>query len=116
MMCAIKYIKGDFMNNYNSAELINKVREALNKQADAIRGADIFVSAEGGDVTLKGVVDSQKEREKAIEIVRNVGGVSSVKDTFRIMADQQDTGVHGPSSAFDMATDNQGCSPSGRVG
>jgi Predicted periplasmic or secreted lipoprotein len=104
------------MNSYSSEELINKVRDALNKQAEAIRGADIFVSAEGGDITLKGVVDSQKEKEKAIEIAKSVGGVSSVKDAFRVMAEQPDTGVKGPSPAYDMSTDNQGCSPSGRVG
>ena len=93
-----------------------KIKERLTILADAVKGADIFDSVVGGNVVLKGVVDSQKEREKAIEIARGVDGVQSVKDEFRVMDEQPDTGVKGPSPAFENASDDQGCSPSGRVG
>ena len=104
------------MKDQNNDALFAKIKESLTKQADAIKGADIFVSVVDGNVVLKGVVDSQKEREKAIEIARGVDGVQSVKDEFRVMDEQPDTGVKGPSPAFENASDDQGCSPSGRVG
>ena len=65
-----------------------------------------------------GVVDSAKERDKAVEIAKGVEGVKSVRKEFRIMADQPETGMNASSKgrAYDTPGDEQGCSPSPRVG
>ena len=106
------------MNKQNNDQIISKVKEALTKSAEQIKGADIFVSAEGGRVTLKGVVDSNRERDKAVEIAKSVEGVTSVDEEFRIMADQSFAGLQDNPAmpGFDNANSDQGCSPSPRVG
>ena len=106
------------MNDKNNDQMVTKVKEALQKKAGDIKGADIFVSVEGENIILKGVVDSAKERDKAVEIAKSVEGVKSVKEEFRILADQDqpDAGMKDTQHPGYKSSDDQGCSPSPRVG
>lgn len=104
------------MIDQSNDPLVKKVKEALHKHAVEIKGAEIFVAVSGKKVTLKGVVDSKKEGEMAVQIASRVQGVESVKEEFKIMA-------KGPSSGDDTGRpkvaetdEGQGCSPSPRVG
>jgi len=99
-------------------EIIKKVKEELQNKAKEIKGADIFVSVENDAVILKGVVDSKKEAEKAVQIAKSVSGVKTVKEEFRILSEQKQPGDMGTSAhpGYSITNDDQGCSPSPRVG
>lgn len=58
--------------------------EALQKHGVTLQNLDVKVK--GDTVTIKGVADSQAEREKAILIVGNVKGVEKVQDDIRVAA------------------------------
>lgn len=105
------------MNKQHHDQLIKKVKEALHKHADAIKGAEIFVSADDSGITLKGVVDTKRERDKAMEIVRGVAGVKAVKQEFKVLSEQKRPAANNkPHSGHSLTSDDQGCSPSPRVG
>ncbi|MBC6981050.1 LysM and BON domain-containing protein [Caulobacter sp. 17J80-11] len=58
--------------------------QALQKHGVTLQNLDLKVKGE--TVTIKGIADSQSEREKAILIVGNVKGVEKVDDDIRIAA------------------------------
>lgn len=74
--------------NAKEGALISEVKKALTNHA-GLEGADIFVSAVNQDITLKGIVDTQSERDKALDVARGVDGVMSVSSKLRIMADEE---------------------------
>lgn len=51
---------------------------------DAVRGRNVSVMAESGVVTLRGTVESQAARERAVSIAREVEGVRDVRDELNI--------------------------------
>jgi|GEM_PF-5919966 len=105
------------MNKKHHDQLIKKVKEALREHADKIKGAEIYVSADDKGVTLKGVVDTKRERDKAVEIARGVEGVKAVKQEFTILSEQKKPDARNtPHPGHTLTTDDQGCSPSTRVG
>lgn len=53
-------------------------------EEDAIRDADIEVAARNGTVTLSGTVESDQARQRALEIARDVRGVTQVHDELRV--------------------------------
>lgn len=61
----------------SDAWITTKVKTALLAD-DMVKGMDINVSTKGGEVTLAGVVDSDKARNRAIEIAHKTEGVKSV--------------------------------------
>jgi len=52
---------------------------------DELRGADIRVSTQDGIVTLQGMVRSEADRQRALEIARTTTGVVSVADRLVVM-------------------------------
>lgn len=107
------------MNDNIDNGLISKVKEALQKQAQDIKSADIFVSVLNGEVILKGVVDTPQERDKALEIARKVEGVQSVQSEMKVMSERDKTDPslqNTPHPGYENPGDDQGCAPSGRVG
>jgi osmotically-inducible protein OsmY len=63
--------------------LVTKVKSKLLADRD-IAGLDINVDSFKSVVTLKGVVDSAAERDKALEIARSTGGVRGVRSQLYI--------------------------------
>ena len=51
---------------------------------DAVRGRDVNVSTQNGVVTLRGTVDSESARQRAVAIAREVDGVTDVQDQLRV--------------------------------
>ena len=51
---------------------------------DSIRAASIDVDTDGSVVTLTGRVDSQAEKERALQLARETDGVTSVVDRLRV--------------------------------
>ena len=81
------------MKDQNNDALVAKIKESLTKQADAIKGADIFVSVVDGNVVLKGVVDIKKECQKALEFAGGVDGDMSDKEELQVRGDHSDTAI-----------------------
>jgi hypothetical protein len=105
------------MNKKHHDQLIKKVKEALREHADKIKGAEIFVSADDKGVTLKGIVDNKRERDKAVAIARGVEGVTAVKQEFTILSEQKKPDARNtPHPGHTLTSDDQGCSLSPRVG
>lgn len=108
------------MIDQSNDPLVLKIKEALKKHAKDIKGADIFVAVDGSKAILKGVVDSKKERDMAVEIALRVNGVDTVKEQFQILATQGEgystTGDDTGRPKIDETDEGQGCSPSPRVG
>lgn len=61
-----------------------ELTQALQKHGVTLQNLDLKIK--GDTVVIKGVADSQTEREKAILIVGNVKGVEKVDDDIRIAA------------------------------
>lgn len=53
-------------------------------EEDAIRDEDIDVAAQNGTVTLSGTVESEQAKQRALEIARDVRGVTQVNDELRV--------------------------------
>ncbi len=104
------------MSDQNNDPLVKMVKEALQKHAEEIKGADICVAVSGKKVTLKGVVDSKKEGDMAVKIASQVQGVESVMEEFQIMPKGELTGDNTGRPDVGETDDAQGCSPSPRVG
>lgn len=106
-------------NNHNDDLLIANIKTALQQYAQDIKSADIFVTVVNKEVILKGVVDTPQERDKALEIARKVDGVQSVQSELKIMSENDKTDPSlqkTPHPGYANPGDDQGCSPSGRVG
>ncbi len=69
------------MDNRQSLE--DRVESALS-MAPELRGADIKADNDEGRITLKGIVDTPLQRERAPELARTLAGVSSVVNELRL--------------------------------
>jgi hyperosmotically inducible protein len=49
-----------------------------------VKARDIHVESDGTGVTLTGVVDSEAERKRAVELAKETEGVTSVIDHIRV--------------------------------
>jgi hyperosmotically inducible protein len=67
---------------------------------DDVKARDIRVSARDGVVMLRGVVDSEQEREEALSIARNTDGVERIEDQLSVGGAplQSDAQVTAPGS------------------
>ena len=52
-----------------------------------ISGFDIDVDVEAGNVTLTGNVDSDAERQLAVEIAKNASDVKNVEDNLQVITE-----------------------------
>ena len=76
---------------------------------DDVRGRDITVVARDGAVTLRGAVESESARQRAVALAKEVEGVKQVNDELRVEPQQTaDARVPGPSA------ENQPTGTSGR--
>jgi len=67
----------------DDATITTRVKTALLNAPDVV-GASIDVNTTTGVVTLSGIVKSQGEADKAVQIARGIGGVKDVKSTLQI--------------------------------
>ena len=51
---------------------------------DSVRGRSIAVDANGGAVTLRGVVETEQARQQAVTLARSVEGVTAVNDELQV--------------------------------
>lgn len=68
----------------NDAEIRDQVEDKVD--ADQIADADLDVEVKDGVVRLKGTVDSQTDRLRALTLARSTDGVKSVVDEIRVAA------------------------------
>ena len=68
--------------------LVQRVKSSLNDNS-VYKFPDVKVETYQGTVQLTGFVDSQEQKLKAEEIVRNVRGVASVKNDITMKGDAQ---------------------------
>jgi osmotically-inducible protein OsmY len=66
-----------------SAALTAKIKSKMALD-DTVEAARIDVDTSGSVVTLSGTVDSQAERERALQLARETEGVTSVVDALKI--------------------------------
>lgn len=66
--------------------LVQRVKGSLNDNS-VYKFPDVKVETYQGTVQLTGFVDSQEQKQKAEEIVRNVRGVASVKNDIMLKGD-----------------------------
>jgi hyperosmotically inducible protein len=74
---------------YNDLDraLANSIRQQLNGYPDVAGLAqNIHVDTRNAVVTLSGTVPSERDRDRIIGVVRNVGGVSSVNNQLQVSA------------------------------
>lgn len=69
----------------SDAALATNVKSRLAADPD-VGAINIDVDADGGIVTLSGVVRSERSRSRALEIARNVDGVQRVNNEIRVRA------------------------------
>lgn len=67
----------------DDAALTAKVKAKLLSD-DVLNGMNIDVDTQNGVVFLNGVVDSQDQKQKAIELARNTEGVREVEDNLKV--------------------------------
>lgn len=79
-----------------AAEAANRVRDAMGEAAltskikakmaldDSVRARSIDVSTSGSTVTLKGVVHSAAEHDRAVSLARETAGVTNVVDRLNV--------------------------------
>lgn len=72
-----------FYRSVTNATLTAKVKSNL-LWNQHVGGGDIAVSTENGVVTLEGVVASEAEKDLAVQLTRNTGGVRSVRDRLQV--------------------------------
>ena len=75
---------------------------------DTVRGRDISVSAENGVVTLRGAVDSEAARDRAVSLARDVQGVSDVRNELRVPTATDTAAAQTGSGAAAEATGTAG--------
>ncbi len=51
---------------------------------DSIKALDIDVDTSGSTVTLRGVVDTEAQRQRAVQLARETDGVTRVEDRLRV--------------------------------
>ena len=66
-----------------SAALTAKIKSKMALD-DSIKARDIDVDTAGGVVRLNGTVESQAQRERALQLARETDGVASVVDDLKI--------------------------------
>ena len=66
--------------------LTAKVKSALIAEQTLSKSLGIDVAAAGGTVILKGVADSNSDREKAVQIASSVAGVRSVRNDLVVIS------------------------------
>lgn len=88
----------------SDAWLTAKTKLALLADED-VSGTAINVDTSGGVVSLKGQVESQAEKAKAVEIARGIEGVKDVQDELTVAASQpggaQQSGAAAPAKRED---------------
>jgi len=67
----------------DAASLSNRVIQSL-VQSGLLTSSTLEVDVVGGEVVLKGIVESPEERERAAEIASGVAGVSHVANRLKI--------------------------------
>lgn len=67
----------------DDAALTAKVKAKLLSE-DVLNGMNIDVDTQNGVVFLNGVVDSQDQKQKAIELAKNTEGVREVEDNLKV--------------------------------
>lgn len=72
-----------FYQSVTDATLTAKVKSNL-LWNQHVGGGDISVSTEDGVVTLEGAVTSEAEKDLAVQLTRNTGGVRSVRDRLQV--------------------------------
>lgn len=82
----------DDSNTFTDTWVAAKVDSSL-LWSSGVDGTDIDVEADEGVVTLTGVVDSESEKQLAIELAKNINGVTRVDGSGLKMA-----------SGFEMAS------------
>lgn len=75
---------------------------------DAVRGRDVNVSTDNGVVTLRGTVDSETARTRAVALAREVDGVVDVQDQLRVDTAMAATDPDRPRTAEDQPTGTSG--------
>lgn len=68
---------------HTDQSLENRVETALSATPD-LHGSDIKANNDEGHVTLKGVVETPAQRERALEVARALAGVVSVTNELRL--------------------------------
>jgi osmotically-inducible protein OsmY len=67
---------------------------------DLVRGRDLAVSTQNGMVTLRGTVQSEEAKQRAVTLARGVQGVKEVRDELRVQtAEQPATSATGPAAS-----------------
>ena len=67
---------------------------------DLVRGRNVAVSTDNGLVTLRGTVQSQNAKQRAVTLARDVRGVRDVRDELRVQtADQPATSATGSAAS-----------------
>jgi osmotically-inducible protein OsmY len=77
---AEKESTGEYMDD---SVITAKVKKAIFKE-DSLKSSEINVETFKGVVQLSGFVSSQADINKAVEVVRGVEGVTSVKNDMRV--------------------------------
>jgi osmotically-inducible protein OsmY len=75
---------------------------------DAVRGRNVNVSTDNGVVTLRGTVDSETARTRAVALAREVDGVVDVQDQLRVDTAMAATDPDRPRTAEDQPTGTSG--------
>jgi len=83
---------------------------------DAVRGRNVNVSTENGVVTLRGTVDSETARTRAVAIAREVDGVTNVQDQLRVDTAMATADPNRPRVAEDQPTGTTGGTDTTRPG
>ena len=68
------------------AKIATVIKTRLLMDSD-ISGFDIDVDVEAGNVTLTGNVDSDAERQLAVEIAKNASDVKNVEDNLQVITE-----------------------------
>ncbi len=76
----------DSMSALTDAKIATVVKTRLLMDSD-ISGFDIDVDVEEGNVTLTGNVDSDAERQLAVEIAKNASDVNDVEDNLTVVTE-----------------------------
>lgn len=82
---------------------------------DDVKARDIRVAARDGVVILRGVVDSQHEREEALSIARNTDGVERIDDQLSVGGAATGAQASAPASSSD-AVGTTGVDPAAAAG
>ena len=72
------------MSELTDAKIATVIKTRLLMDSD-ISGFDIDVDVEDGNVTLTGTVDSDAERDLAVEIAKNASDVKDVEDNLKVV-------------------------------